>query len=41
LPEDISLALVTEKLENDGVSAFVASYEELLKTVAQKMQGHS
>ena len=39
LPEDVSLDAVTEKLEIDGVSAFVASYEELLKTVAQKMQG--
>ena len=41
LPENISLAEVTEKLEVDGVSAFVASYEELLKTVAEKIQHHS
>jgi transaldolase len=41
LPENISLDKVTEKLEADGVSAFVASYEELLKTVAEKMQGRS
>jgi len=38
LPDGISLAAVTEKLENDGVSAFVASYEELLKTIAEKIQ---
>jgi transaldolase len=38
LPPDISLAAVTEKLEVDGVSAFVTSYEELLATVKAKMQ---
>jgi transaldolase len=39
LPENVSLEAATEKLENDGVAAFVTSYEELLKTVAQKQQG--
>jgi transaldolase len=39
LPENVSLAAATEKLENDGVAAFVASYEDLLKTVAEKQQG--
>jgi transaldolase len=39
LPADISLSAATEKLEIDGVAAFVASYEDLLKTVAQKQQG--
>jgi transaldolase len=38
LPENISLAAVTEKLEVDGVNAFVASYEELLATVKEKVQ---
>jgi transaldolase/transaldolase/glucose-6-phosphate isomerase len=41
LPEDISLPAVTEKLEIDGVNAFVASYEELLATVEEKMQAHA
>ena len=40
LPENVSLAAVTEKLEIDGVTAFVASYEELLATVKEKMQAH-
>jgi len=40
LPENVSLAVVTEKLEIDGVTAFVASYEELLATVKEKMQAH-
>jgi hypothetical protein len=39
LPENVSLAAATDKLETDGVAAFVASYEDLLKTVAQKQQG--
>jgi transaldolase len=38
LPENVSLAAVTEKLEVDGVNAFVASYEELLATVKEKVQ---
>jgi transaldolase len=38
LPENISLDAVTEKLENDGVTAFVTSYEELLETIRQKIQ---
>ncbi len=41
LPEGISLAAVTEKLENDGVTAFVASYEELLATIKEKMQSRA
>jgi transaldolase len=41
LPDDVSLAAVTEKLENDGVTAFVTSYEELLATVKEKMQAHA
>jgi transaldolase len=41
LPPDISLAAVTEKLEIDGVSAFVTSYEELLATVKEKMQARA
>jgi transaldolase len=39
LPENVSLANATEKLEIDGIAAFAASYEDLLKTVAQKQQG--
>jgi transaldolase len=39
LPDNVSLAAVTAKLENDGVAAFVASYEDLLKTVSEKMHG--
>jgi hypothetical protein len=34
------LHAVTEKLEIDGVNAFVASYEELLATVKEKMQAN-
>jgi transaldolase len=37
LPENVSLAAVTEKLEIDGVTAFVSAYEELLETVKKKM----
>jgi transaldolase len=40
LPDDVSLDTVTEKLEIDGVNAFVASYEELLATVKAKMQAN-
>jgi transaldolase len=39
LPESVSLSAATEKLENDGIAAFAASYEELLQTVEQKQQG--
>jgi transaldolase len=39
LPVNVSLAAATEKLESDGVAAFVAAYEDLLKTVVQKQQG--
>ncbi len=38
LPEDISLAAVTEKLEVDGVNAFAKAYEELLETIRAKVQ---
>lgn len=39
LPVEISLDAVTDKLEVDGVASFVASYEELLATVTQKIEG--
>ncbi len=39
LPDSISLAAVTERLEVDGVQAFVDSYEELLATVSAKLEG--
>jgi transaldolase len=38
LPSDVSLRNVTDKLEVDGVQAFVDAYEELLATVATKIQ---
>lgn len=38
LPDTISLAAVTERLEVDGVQAFVDSYEELLVTVSAKLE---
>ena len=38
LPSNVSLRDVTDKLEVDGVQAFVDSYEELLATVAKKIQ---
>lgn len=41
LPESVNLAAVTEKLESDGVAAFVASYDELLATVAAKLSSVS
>ena len=41
LPENVSLAAVTEKLEIDGVTAFVSAYEELLETVKKKMRHSS
>jgi len=37
LPSNVSLSVVTERLEVDGVAAFVTSYEELLATVATKI----
>ena len=40
LPDNVSLAAVTEKLEIDGVTAFVTSYEELLATVKGKIDAH-
>ena len=38
LPDYVSLAAVTEKLEVDGVQSFVDAYEELLATVAAKLE---
>lgn len=38
LPSEISLSAVTDKLEIDGVNAFVDSYVELLATVSAKIQ---
>ena len=37
LPENVTLARVTEQLEVDGVAAFVTAYDELLGTVAAKL----
>ncbi len=37
LPPKVSLADVTERLEVDGVNAFVSSYDELLTTVSKKI----
>ena len=39
LPSDISLSAVTDKLEADGVQSFIDSYADLLKTVADKVNG--
>ena len=36
-PSDVDLDAVTAQLEVDGVAAFVASYEELLTTIATKL----
>ncbi len=38
LGEDVSLAAVTQRLEDDGVAAFEKAYDELLATVASKIQ---
>jgi transaldolase len=38
LPSEVSLRAVTDKLEIDGVTAFVDSYEELLATVSSKIE---
>ncbi len=40
LPARVDLDAVTAQLEADGVAAFVASYEELLATIATKL-GHA
>jgi transaldolase len=40
LPAEVSLREVTDKLEIDGVSSFVDSYEELLATVSSKLESH-
>ncbi|MFZ1061922.1 MAG: hypothetical protein WAN30_00410, partial [Acidimicrobiales bacterium] len=37
LPPFVSLAAVTEKLERDGVDAFVKSYDECLALVKEKI----
>jgi len=34
----IDLAAVTQRLEDEGVAAFISSYDELLSTVAQKLR---
>ena len=36
--EGVDLATITTQLENEGVAAFVSSYDELLATVASKIQ---
>ncbi len=38
LPDNVSLEEVTDRLERDGVSMFVDSYEELLQTVMAKVK---
>ncbi len=38
LGEEVSLAAVTQRLEDDGVAAFEKAYDELLATVASKIQ---
>lgn len=38
--DDVSLSEVTERLEIDGVKAFVDAYEELLATVAAKIKNY-
>ena len=38
---DVSLTAVTERLEEDGVEAFASAYDELLATVASKIQPSS
>ena len=38
LPQGVSLTEVTQRLENEGVDAFVSSYEELLALVASKLE---
>jgi transaldolase len=38
LPAEVPLRAVTDKLEFDGVSSFVDSYEELLATVSAKLE---
>lgn len=35
--EGVSLEDITQKLENDGVAAFMSSYDEVLETVASKL----
>ena len=37
LPSSVSLDDVTKKLEIDGVNSFISSYEEILKTVSEKI----
>ena len=37
LPSDLSLADVTQRLEDEGVAAFVSAYDELLQTIAAKL----
>jgi transaldolase len=35
----VDLVAVTQRLEDEGVAAFIASYDELLATVTQKLRG--
>ena len=41
LPEGVSLAQVTERLEREGVDAFIHSYDELIATVSSKLGSSS
>jgi transaldolase len=36
--EGVSLEDITQKLEDDGVAAFMLSYDEVLETVASKLR---
>jgi transaldolase len=35
----VDLTAITQRLEDEGVAAFIASYDELLATVTQKLRG--
>jgi len=41
LPSNVDLDAITLKLEEDGVASFMTAYEELLATVATKLNGIS
>jgi transaldolase len=38
LEPDVTLAKVSEQLEEEGVASFAKSYDELLETVSSKMR---
>ena len=40
LAPEVSLAKVSEQLEEEGVASFAKSYDELLETVSSKMNAH-